>query len=144
MWCREVAPSLWAICLEPGEKVRESLQRLCEVRGWQGANISGIGGLCQVELGFWERERGDYSRRCWDGPFERLSLQGNISLYQGGPFAHLHATLSGPDFQVLGGHLFEGTVTATAEIFARLCQPLSREWNATIGAGLWSQGPDPA
>lgn len=138
MWHRQVNPSTWVVCLQRGERVCQSLHDLSARMDWCGAEVSGIGGLSGVTLGFWEKDRGDYSQRSWEGPFELLSLLGNLSRYQGRAFAHLHASLAGPDFAVLGGHFIEGTVTATAEIFVRPCQTLDRQWNAEIGAGLWT------
>ena len=127
----------WVVCLESGENLRQSLEQLCLELGVEGAQVSGIGGLLDPQLGFWQFDTGEYTRHTLEGRWELLSLQGNISLYEGRPFAHLHVTLSGPDYQVRGGHFFEGSITATAEIFLRTCRPLRRDWDAQVRAGLW-------
>lgn len=135
MWHRLDSTGIWLVCLESGDRVRESLESLCLHLGLEGAEVSGIGGLSDPELGYWRR--GEYQRQILAGNWELLSLLGNISLYQGKPFAHLHVSLAGPDLMVRGGHFFEATVTATAEIFLRPCQPLPRAWDEQVGAGLW-------
>jgi predicted DNA-binding protein with PD1-like motif len=128
---------LLLVCLQRGDWVRDSVESLCRDLGLQGAQVSGIGGLHDPELGFWQAAEGDYSRRVLKGSWELLSLLGNISLYEGKPFAHLHATLANADLEVRGGHFFEGQVTATAELFLQPCQPLLRLWDDRIKAGLW-------
>lgn len=51
-----------------------------------------------------------------EGPFELLSLEGNVVPMEGEPVLHLHAILGTPDGQVIGGHLFKATVFTTTEI----------------------------
>lgn len=56
-----------------------------------------------------------------EGPFELLSLEGNVVPMEGEQVLHLHALLGTPDGQVIGGHLFKATVFSIVEIiFARL------------------------
>lgn len=52
------------------------------------------------------------------GPFELLSLEGNIfpSENDGDSIIHLHVMLGSPSGNVMGGHLFKATVFTTAEI----------------------------
>jgi predicted DNA-binding protein with PD1-like motif len=52
------------------------------------------------------------------GPFEVLSLEGNIfpSESDGELMIHLHAMLGSPSGSVMGGHLFKATVFTTIEI----------------------------
>ena len=53
------------------------------------------------------------------GPFELLSLEGNIfpSEKDGDLMIHLHGMLGSPSGNVMGGHLFKATVFTTAEVF---------------------------
>lgn len=50
---------------------------------------------------------------------EITSLVGNISWTDGAPVVHAHVTLGGQDFSVVGGHLVEGTIGVTGEIWIR-------------------------
>jgi predicted DNA-binding protein with PD1-like motif len=52
------------------------------------------------------------------GPFELLSLEGNIfpSEIDGNPIIHLHVMLGSPSGGVMGGHLSQATIFTTAEI----------------------------
>jgi len=52
------------------------------------------------------------------GPFELLSLEGNIfpSENDGDLMIHLHVTLGSPSGNVMGGHLVKATIFTTGEI----------------------------
>ena len=50
------------------------------------------------------------------GPFEVLSLEGNLFPLQGQPFLHLHCQLSDSQGRVIGGHLFSAKAFSTLEI----------------------------
>ena len=51
------------------------------------------------------------------GPFELLSLEGNVVPMDGQPLLHLHAILGTSYGQVIGGHLFKGTIFTTTELW---------------------------
>lgn len=51
------------------------------------------------------------------GPFELLSLEGNVVPMHGRPIIHLHGVMGMPDGSVIGGHLFQATVFSTLELF---------------------------
>ena len=53
----------------------------------------------------------------YPGPFELLSLEGNVVPMAGKPVVHLHVMLGDPEGAVLGGHLFAATVCSTLEFF---------------------------
>lgn len=134
---RESAES-FLVCLQPGDLVRQCLEQVCLDLEVRGASVSGIGGLCQVELGFWRSP--DYQRKKLEGNWEMLSLLGNITNYQGRPFAHLHVSLADQNLNVVGGHFFEARVTATAELFVTRTAPIDRRWDEQLGAALWNLG----
>lgn len=129
------------ITLKPGEQVRQALEQACLDWNVRSGAVSGIGGVCKVELGYWQASQADYQRKRLEGNFELLTLLGNISLYRGRPFAHLHVSLADESLQVVGGHFFEATVTATVELFLTPCEPIERDWDDQIGAALWNLQP---
>ena len=106
----------WVLRLEPGEEIIASLKRFCREQGITAGWVSGIGALSRATLSYFVREEGVYRHHDLNGDHELTSLVGNISLLEGEPFPHLHATLSGPDFAVRGGHLTEGVIGATGEL----------------------------
>ena len=106
----------WLVRLDVGAKLPDALAEFCRQQGLPSATAEGLGALRDVELGYWDVERRTYSRTRLEGSWELLSFTANVSERDGTPFAHAHVVLSGPDFAARGGHLFEGFVSATAEL----------------------------
>lgn len=106
------------IVLSRGEKIMESLTKAASELDIAGGLISGIGAVENLELGFYNLGKKDYHRKHFtNGEYELLQLSGNISLKEDKPFVHVHVTCSDESFQAFGGHMFEGEVAVTAEIY---------------------------
>ena len=102
--------------LQRGEDVLPSLEGALEDRGvTSGLVLSGIGALERLELGWFDTDEGTYVRRRFEESHELLSLQGSVTLGADPPL-HLHATVAGPSYEAVGGHLFAGRVSVLAEI----------------------------
>ena len=103
------------------------------------AHISGIGALKDIELGFYHLSEKTYERKVFPKEAELLSLDGNISLFEGKPFLHIHAVLGDENFNAFGGHLFSAKVAVTCEVNIR---PISIEAkrvpNEEVGLNLLS------
>ena len=106
----------WLLRLEVGEKLPDSLATFCKEKGIVAATASGLGALEAVVLGYFDVVTKTYQKTRLSGSWELLTFFADVAEWQGKPFAHTHAVLSGPDFTVRGGHLFEGTVSVTVEI----------------------------
>jgi predicted DNA-binding protein with PD1-like motif len=106
------------LVLERGDEVLATLGRFVADRGWKACTFSGIGALRDVEVGFFDITQRTYDRRTFP-EVELLSLTGNASRLEDGSVAiHLHAVLGTEAFGAVGGHLFSGIVSVTAEIHA--------------------------
>ncbi len=70
-----------------------------------------------MELGYFSIEKNDYERHPYGGNYELISASGNISVDADIPIVHTHVMISDEKRQLVGGHLFEGIVSVTAEIF---------------------------
>ncbi len=102
--------------LFPDEDINEQLKKACEVHDVKTAVvISGIGQLKNVHLGYF-KGKGDYAPETFEGPFELLSLNGNICRQDGEYILHLHAVLGNERKSTIGGHLISSTVEITNEI----------------------------
>lgn len=127
------------ISLERGDDLRSSVEGLAEALGVVGASVSAIGALEDPELGYFHRDRLEYERQAFPGMWELLHLGGNLALLDGRPFLHAHVALGGPDFAVIGGHLFEARVGVVAEIFLDpLASPIDRRPDPELGLATWS------
>lgn len=107
----------YIIRLERGEEIHAVLKTFCQQHGITAGWLTGIGALMQAELGYFHRDRKEYSWKAIETDHELTSLMGNISLKDGEPWLHLHATLSDEHFQVTAGHLRSGVISVTGEIW---------------------------
>lgn len=133
--------------LDVGDSFRESVEGLCGELGVWGAQVSAIGAFEAPELGCWDVGSRTYDRRTFDGVWELVSLSGNITrrvdvAYPAAaaerPFLHAHVAISGHDYSVVGGHLFDGTCGVVVEVFIRpLSGPLDRDYDDGIGLPCW-------
>lgn len=103
--------------LEKGEEILDSLTKFCSDNNIRSGSITGIGGADNVVLKYYDLEKTDYTSRTFNGKnYEILSLNGNISIVDGKPFLHIHATIGDSDYKVYGGHLGSATIGITCEI----------------------------
>ena len=125
------------IVLDKGESLFDSLYELCRSQKITSAHLSGIGAISDFSLGYFDCVEKIYQSKQYDEEYELLSLQGNISTLDGNPFAHLHATVSGSDYQVIGGHLFSAKIAITCELqLTKLPFKMERLQNSEIGLNL--------
>jgi len=103
------------IRLDEDEEIIGSLCTICKKEKIQSALVSGIGALKKAEIGHYNKEK-MYDREKIEGYLEIISLSGNITLLDSKPSAHVHAALGPKNFNIVGGHLFNGIVGPTCEI----------------------------
>lgn len=104
------------IRLDEGEEIVSSLRSFCAKEKVGSASVSGIGACRKAEIAHYDTGRKEYRKKTYEGMMEIVSLAGNISSKDGGPFPHLHISLGLPDFSLVGGHLVESVVNPTCEI----------------------------
>ncbi len=107
------------VVLELGDKIIESLKKIAEEKNINGY-FKGIGAVKWAEIGYGDAETGEYHVKKVTGGFEVLGLNGNITLDENGePIIHAHILLGDKEHKVLGGHLMEGEISITCEIFVK-------------------------
>ncbi|MBQ4443572.1 MAG: DUF296 domain-containing protein [Clostridia bacterium] len=120
--------------LDKGDKIAESLLALAEEENVALAAVSGIGATDDFEVGVFDLTAGDYDRYRYRGNHEINALVGNLTQKDGKPYLHLHITATGASGMVVGGHLFEGTVSLTAEIFVEVVEgAVDRKRDVALG-----------
>ena len=105
--------------LERGEEVQSTLTQFLADKGLRAGVITGLGGIGDAELGFYDLAHKVYLRKTISGILELVSYLGNITQVNGKPFIHAHAVVSGLDFQAYAGHFFSAKVTITGEFVIR-------------------------
>jgi predicted DNA-binding protein with PD1-like motif len=111
--------------LTPGDDLFKSLRKTAQDHGIErGVILSAIGSLKHVVFRNVKRNTAlpvspENTQEMEEaGPFELLSLEGNVfpSKGEGEPIIHLHVMLGSPSGEVMGGHLFKAIVFSTTEI----------------------------
>lgn len=106
--------------LDRGELVNKTLKEFCVEHEIKCARIHGIGALEKIELGYYDYHQDSYDKKIFEKEHELLSIEGNVSMFDGAPFVHLHVSLSNEEYQAIGGHMFEAQVAVTLECFIEI------------------------
>ena len=128
----------YAVRLDVGEEVMESLKKLAEGEQIRAAEVSAIGATDRAVIGVFDREAGAYRQEELNRFMEITSLMGNITEMEGKPYIHLHAMLADQDHGVHGGHVIEMRIGLTCEMFVRVMEgAIGREHSDELGINLW-------
>jgi hypothetical protein len=127
--------------LDHGSEIVASITALAESLGVEAGMVSGIGALKDAAIGYYDQEAHEYRTVEIDRPIEIANLTGNVSIRDGRPFLHAHATLADSQGMVRGGHLNRGTVFA-AEVYLQelLGTPPVRVHDPNTDLFLWRSG----
>ena len=107
---------MYIICLDLGEKIRETLTSFLEQERVEAGFLYGLGAVRQAEIAHYSLSARKYNTKIFDGEFEVTNITGNVALVDGKPFLHMHITLGDNNYQTFGGHLMEGIVAPTLEL----------------------------
>jgi predicted DNA-binding protein with PD1-like motif len=102
-----------------GDIIPDKLVELAAAQDWTSGYLTGIGGVKNVTLAYFDLEQKKYLEFQADGVVELLSLQGNLSLLNNRPFWHLHAIVGDRYGNMRGGHLVRMEVAITLECWIR-------------------------
>jgi hypothetical protein len=116
-------PVTYAIVLDTGDEVIESLIRFVREQEVEAASITAIGAFTDAVLGYFDWQTKQYRRIPVTEQVEVLSVLGDVAVSEGQPTLHVHAVLGRADGSVLGGHLLAAHVRPTLEVI--LIQPPS-------------------
>ncbi|HEX7368571.1 MAG TPA: PPC domain-containing DNA-binding protein [Candidatus Saccharimonadales bacterium] len=96
--------------LREGQDLKQSIERLVAAMHVSAAAVmSGVGSLHGAVLRMAGAEAGKQDIRTLDGPFEIVSLVGNLGLGR----THVHMAVSDKNGKVVGGHVKEGCIVHT-------------------------------
>ena len=125
------------VCGEVGDRLPDDLLALTLRSGWKSGQLSGIGGVKNVELAYFDLAEKRYVPIAVDGVVELVGLTGNLAMVDRAPFWHLHAIVSDRDGQVRAGHLVRLEVAITLECWLQVSgQSIERKRNEATGLNL--------
>lgn len=126
------------ISLAPGDEINSSFEKIAKLKGIESAWISGIGAITDMEMGYYDIENKNYIRKIFKDDYELTNLSGNITIKDGVVYSHTHINFSDREFNVLGGHLFAGKISAAGEFIMTVgLKPINRVFDNSIGLALW-------
>ena len=129
----------WTVRLDLGEDIIAQLKTLCEDEGIRLGRVEAIGATDRAVIGVYDLEKKEYYPEEINEFMEITSLNGNITVMDGKPYIHLHATLADQRHGIHGGHVLEMRVGATCEMFITVLDgKVNRQKDEGLGINLWS------
>ena len=106
----------YLLVFHTGQEVMKGLLAFAGKHKLVAGHLTGIGAISDAVVGYFDPQKKVYLRLREKGQHEVLSLTGNLALYDGEPFFHVHVALGLGDGSTRGGHLFEAMVRPTVEL----------------------------
>lgn len=127
----------YVLRLDKGEEIVQTVTRFCKEEGISLGQISGIGAIEKLEIGYFQVSTKEYHTKTLEGDMEILGLSGNISAMKGDTYIHFHIVISDENLNAFGGHLNRAVISATGEIIIDVIEgSIDREFNEEIGLNL--------
>jgi len=106
----------YAVVFDKGDEVMAGLLGFAQSRGLTAAHLTAIGAFSDATLGYFDRDRKDYTKIPIREQVEVLALIGDVALNKGKPMIHAHVVIGKPDGTAWGGHILEAHVWPTLEV----------------------------
>jgi hypothetical protein len=110
----------WLVRLDVGDEIVGSIMEFARQEGVKAASLRGIGAVGGLKYGYFDVDDKEYKVAEESISLEIVSLVGNLARIDGEPILHAHIAVGFPDMSIRGGHLVEGTISVTGEIFVRI------------------------
>lgn len=108
---------VWCLVLETGDRFPDVLRTFAEERDLTAARFTALGAFREAVLAYFAWESKEYEELPVDEQVEVTSLLGDVGRDGEGVAVHAHAVLGRRDGRAVTGHLVEGTVRPTLELF---------------------------
>lgn len=136
MQARKIGKDRWIIRVQRGENLVSMLREFCTKRGIRGGFFFGIGAVDQVELAHYDVRKKQYAAKTFRKALEMVSLIGNVGVEKE-LIVHAHAMFADKSMKTIGGHLVEGRVSGTAEIYFIETTGLKKAYDSETGLKLF-------
>src|SRR5688572_20762966 len=106
----------YALIFDKGDEVVAELTAFAKAHALGAAHFTAIGAFSGVTLGYFDRERKEYTKIPMPEQVEVLSLVGDVAQQDGEPKIHAHVVVGKRDGTAHGGHLLDARVWPTLEL----------------------------
>lgn len=114
---REGRGNASALVFDTDDEVIGTLGRHARRAGIRAAHFTAIGAFSRATLAYFDWDTREYVEIPVDEQVEVTSLVGDIGVHDGEWVVHAHCVLGRPDGSAVTGHLLEGHVRPTLELF---------------------------
>jgi predicted DNA-binding protein with PD1-like motif len=129
----------YAVVLAKGDEIMSGLTEFAVGEKLVAGHFTAIGALASAQFGWFDRAQKAYRNIPIDHQVELVSLIGDVGLVNGAPQIHAHGVVGSPDGQVRGGHMLEGIVWPTLELFLTAYRtPLVKTHDAETNLSLFN------
>lgn len=123
--------------VDKGEEILTAILEVADKEDIKFAGVTGIGASNFFEVGVLNLEAKKFVSQTYEGTYEIVSLNGNLSRKDGKAYLHLHANFASSN-NVVGGHLTKAFVSATAEINIHIINgEVKRKYDENLGINLY-------
>lgn len=129
--------------LEEGMDLVDTVTGFATERGIRSAWLSYLGAVSRASLRYYDQVGHAYRDFTIDRHLEVLTGVGNVSLLDGVPFVHTHATFSDEHGNAFGGHVNRGCRVFSLEVNLQelVGDPPVRYHDPATGLNLWCLTP---
>jgi len=122
-----------------GADLVQEIEAFCAERDIRAAWVSVVGALQHSAFAYYDQAAKSYVENSSDEHHELSAFVGNISMREGRPFLHAHATFSSRVGETVGGHLLPGCKVWVGEVTIREMTgvELERTPDEVTGLALW-------
>ncbi len=124
------------VIFKKGDEFLPKLKNFLERNRVNSAFFYGLGGFLKAELAFYDLAKKKYLKKKFAGPFEVLSLVGNVAQGKDDIIVHAHAILGDKNFKTFGGHVINATVGGTLELKLTQTEMMERKFDGETGLHL--------
>ncbi len=127
--------------LPSGADLYDSILKICTAEDIKIGKITALGAVSQAAVAYYDQKGKDYKPIKFEKHLEILNCTGNVSLKDGKPFVHMHATFADEKGEVFGGHLTPGTTAFACEVTIEELEgkALDRRPDEQTGLNLWGK-----
>jgi predicted DNA-binding protein with PD1-like motif len=124
-----------------GADLYDSISKICTEEDIKIGKVTALGAVTQAAVSYYDQKKKVYKPITFKKHLEILNCTGNVSLKDGKPFVHMHATFADSKGTVVGGHLTAGTVVFACELTIEELEgkAVDREFDENTGLNLWGK-----
>ena len=123
--------------LSAGTSLVEGILDIARKERIKTARVEAIGTVNELRLGYYNSRTKRYEEHRFREQLEVTGLLGNITLKDGKPFLHVHATFGRKDASVVGGHVISATVFPLLEVVITATENTARRrFDEALGSNI--------